>query len=140
MKLPDALLFALTFSSMAVGHAQSQSNLVGAAEVRGAADTSVRDTISFDLLRQPLSRKAKQILEKAQHAAGAGDHVRAIELLETAHAKYPQLDAWTQSMLGVEYLRTHQFSSGVLSLEQAVQLLPQDAVDRSNLGFALAAT
>jgi Flp pilus assembly protein TadD len=79
-------------------------------------------------------------LEKAQHAAEAGDHLRAIEFLETAHAKYPESDAWTRSMLGVEYLKTRQFASALTSLEQAVLLLPRDPVDRSNLGFALAAT
>jgi Flp pilus assembly protein TadD len=41
-------------------------------------------------------------------------------------------------MLGVEYLKTRQFASAVTSLEEAVLLLPRDAVDRSNLGFALA--
>ena len=97
-------------------------------------------TISVDLLRQPLSSKARQILQKAQHAADAGDHGRSIELLETALAKYPESSAWTQSMLGVEYLKTKQFEAAVIALEQAVLLLPHDAVDRSNLGFALACT
>ena len=97
-------------------------------------------TISADLLRQPVSRKARQILQKAQHAADAGDHARAIGFLETALAKYPESVAWTQSMLGVEYLKTDQFAAALASLEQAVLLLPRDAVDRSNLGFALAST
>lgn len=97
-------------------------------------------TISADLVRQPLSSRAKQILVKAQHAGDAGDHLRAIEFLETAHAKYPESDAWTQSMLGVEYLKTRQFASALSALEQAVLLLPRDPVDRYNLGFALAET
>jgi Flp pilus assembly protein TadD len=97
-------------------------------------------TISADLLRHPLPRKAKQVVEKAQRAAEAGDHARAISLLETARDQYPESDAWTQSMLGVEYLKTGQFASALTALEQAVLLLPNDPVDRSNLGFALAAT
>jgi hypothetical protein len=78
-------------------------------------------TISTDLLRQPLSHKAKHTLEKAQYAADSGDHLRAIGFLEAAHAKYPESDAWTQSMLGVEYLKTRQFASALTSLEKAVQ-------------------
>jgi Flp pilus assembly protein TadD len=134
-----AVGFALTVS-FAVGQPRIERNLMTADEVRHPANESAPQTISVDLLRQPLSRKAKQILAKAQHAADAGDHPHAIGFLEIAHVKYPESDAWTQSMLGVEYLKTQQFSSALLSLEQAVLLLPRDAVDRSNLGFALAST
>jgi len=101
---------------------------------------TVARTISADLLRQPLPPKAKQILQNAQHAADAGDHARAIGFLETALAKYPESAAWTQSMLGVEYLKTDQFAAAATALEQAVRLLPRDPVDRSNFGLALAQT
>jgi len=43
-------------------------------------------------------------------------------------------------MLGVEYLKMRQFASALRSLQRAVLLLPGDAVNRSNLGFALAST
>jgi len=95
-------------------------------------------TISVDLLRQELPPKAKEILLKAQRASEAGDHAAAIEILETAHEKFPQSDAWTESLLGLEYLKTRQFEAAVSALECAVALLPRDAVDRANLGFALA--
>ncbi len=104
------------------------------------AETPVIRTVSAEQLRQPLPRKARQVVEKAQRAADAGDHARAIGLLETAREKYPDSRAWTQSMLGVEYLKTGQFTSALAALEQAVLLLPHDPVDRSNFGFALAAT
>jgi len=92
----------------------------------------------YDLLRYLLSRKAKQLLQNAQHAADAGDHTLAVGFLKLALAKYPESAAWTQSMLGVEYLKTEQFAAAVTSLEEAIVLLPRDAIDRSNLGFALA--
>ena len=41
-------------------------------------------------------------------------------------------------MLGVEYLKTKQFAAAVASLEQAIMALPREAVNYSNLGFALA--
>lgn len=136
MKLPRVGALPLIIS-LAVAQPRMEPNVRAIPEAhRSYAGARI---ISADLLRQPLSRKAKQILERAQHAAAAGDHLRAIELLETVHAKYPESDAWTQSMLGVEYLKTRQFESALSSLEQAVLLLPRDAMDRSNLGFALAA-
>jgi tetratricopeptide (TPR) repeat protein len=97
-------------------------------------------TISADLLRQHLPSKARALLQKAQRAADAGDHAGAIELLESTLVRYPESAAWTQSMLGVEYLKTRQFDAAVTALEQAVALLPHEAVDHSNLGFALAST
>ena len=124
--------------ALAFAQGQPARRVIDLPDSQVPGETSAARTISADLLRQPLSRKAKQILQKAQQAADAGDHYLAIQLLETAGMKYPESNAWTQSMLGVEYLKTDQFEAAVTSLEQAVLLLPRDAVDRANLGFALA--
>jgi len=137
MKPFHAVAFAITLS-FSVAQGQPVARVVDLPVSQAPAETTMARTISADLLRQPLSRKAKQILQKAQHAADAGDHARAIGFLETALTKYPESAAWTQSMLGVEYLKTRRFTAAVTALEQAVLLLPRDAVDRSNLGFALA--
>jgi len=139
MKLSHVVVLAFNLS-FAASRAQPVLKVTGSSDSQALTAKTAAQTISVDLLGQPLSRKARQLLEKAQHAANAGDHARAIGFLETVHAKYPESDAWTQSMLGVEYLKTGQFTSALHSLEQAVLLLPRDAVDRSNLGFALAAT
>jgi tetratricopeptide (TPR) repeat protein len=139
MKPFRAVAFAVTLS-FAVAQAQPVARVVDLPVPQPTAETTLARTISADLLRQPLSRKAKQILEKAQHAADAGDHPGAIGFLETALAKYPESAAWTQSMLGVEYLKTNRFTAAVTALEEAVLLLPRDAVDHANLGFALAST
>jgi tetratricopeptide (TPR) repeat protein len=141
MKLSSAAAGAVALTlSIAVGQPRTEPNLKAAPEGQRLADTTAAQTVSVVLLRQPLSRKARQILEKAQHAADSGDHVSAIGFLESAHTKYPESDGWTQSMLGVEYLKTRQFAAALRSLGQAVLLLPDNAVDRSNLGFVLAAT
>jgi len=134
MKPLHTIAIVLTLS-FALAQGQPVSRVVDA---QRPAETAVAQTISVDLLRQPLSRGAKQILQNAQHAADAGDHKRAIALLNIALAKYPESAAWMQSMLGVEYLKTEQFAAAVTSLEEAIVLLPRDAIDRSNLGFALA--
>jgi tetratricopeptide (TPR) repeat protein len=103
------------------------------------ANTGPAAVISADLLRHPLPAKARQMLQKAQRAADAGDHASAVQLLEGMLARYPDSSAWAQSLLGVEYMKTDQFTAAVASFEQAVSLLPHSAVDRSNLGVSLAA-
>jgi len=105
----------------------------------GAGDAA-QGTISADLLRYRVPSKVLQMLQEARRTADAGDHAGAIRSLEKTLAKYPNSAAWAQSMLGVEYLKTDQLSAAVSSLEQAVQLLPRDAVNRSNLGLSLALT
>jgi tetratricopeptide (TPR) repeat protein len=101
------------------------------------AKTSPARMVSADLLRQPLPAKARQMLLKAQGASDAGDHTEALRLYTTALAKYPASAAWTQSLLGVEYLKTDRFEAAVASFDEAVMLLPHDAVNRSNLGLSL---
>ncbi len=130
-----ALAFTLTF---AIAQGQTEAPVVDLPHSHPPAEAAVARTISVDLLSQPLSRKAKQILQNAQHTADAGDHARAIGFLKMALVNYPESAAWTQSMLGVEYLKTKQFAAAVASLEQAILALPREAVNYSNLGFALA--
>ena len=132
-------LAALAFPLLAQVPAGSP-RVVDFPDTPSARETPVARTISADLLRQPLSAKARQILQRAQQAADAGDHTSAIGLLEAALEKYPESTAWTQSLRGGEYIRTDRFADAVTSLEQAVLLLPRDMVDRSNLGLALACT
>jgi tetratricopeptide (TPR) repeat protein len=94
-------------------------------------------TVSAELLRQPLPPKARQMLLKAQHASNRGDHPAAVRLYVAALAKYPDSAAWTQSLLGVEYLKLDQYQAAVRSFDQAALLLPHSAVSRSNLGLSL---
>jgi tetratricopeptide (TPR) repeat protein len=94
-------------------------------------------TVSAELLRHPLPPKARQMLLKAQHASNAGDHAAAVRLYVAALAKYPDSAAWTQSLLGVEYLKLDQYQAAVTSFDQAALLLPHSAVSRSNLGLSL---
>src|SRR5438874_1225173 len=64
----------------------------------------------------------------------------AIRQFEETLAKYPDSAAWTRSLVGVEYIKTDRFDAAVTSFEQAVLLLPHDAVSRSNFGLSLAST
>ena len=94
-------------------------------------------TISADLLHHPISEKARRTLRRALETMKSGDHEAAIEQLHGALAKYPGSAAYTHSLLGVEYLKTGRCADAVSSFEQAVMLLPHDAVNRYNLGLSL---
>jgi Flp pilus assembly protein TadD len=67
----------------------------------------------------------------------AGDHEAAIKQLLEVLSKYPESAAYVHSLLGVEYMKTDQFQAAVDSFEQAVALLPHDAINRHNLAVSL---
>ena len=94
-------------------------------------------TISAELLRYPLSAKALHMLQKALQTSEAGDHLGAVKQLQKTLAKCPGTDAYVDSLLGVEYLKTDQFPEAVDALVQAVKLLPHDASNHANLGLSL---
>ncbi len=115
------------------------ASMTAAENVVPSQDEASRSgTISADLLRHPLSEQAREMLDKAQRAAQAGDHISAIQQLTKALAKHPESAAWIQPVLGVEYLKTDQHEAAIQALEQAVLLLPRDPINRSNLGLCLA--
>jgi tetratricopeptide (TPR) repeat protein len=94
--------------------------------------------VSVDLLRHPITEKVRRLLQKALKAMNTGNHEAAIGQLQDTLVKYPESAAYAQSLLGIEYLKTDRFQAAVDSLEQAVVLLPHDAVNRYNLGLSLA--
>ncbi len=94
-------------------------------------------TVSVDLLRHPISAKVRQLLLSALHKMESGDHEAAIALLRKTLAKYPDSAPYVQNLLGVEYVKTDRFEAAVSSFEQAVLLLPHDAMTHYNFGLAL---
>jgi tetratricopeptide (TPR) repeat protein len=97
-------------------------------------------TISTELLRYPLSEKARHMLQKALQIADAGDHVGAIKQLKKTLGNCPGTEAYVFSLLGVEYLKTNEIPEAIHALEQAVNLVPHDASNHANLGLALLST
>ena len=104
---------------------------------QAARPQSPAGTVSVDLLRYPLSGKARHLLQKALHSMETGDDAAAIQQLQEAMAKYPSSAAYAQSLLGPEYLKTNQIPEAIDSLEQAVNLLPHDAINHTNFGLSL---
>jgi Flp pilus assembly protein TadD len=94
-------------------------------------------TIPAELLRYPLSEKARSMLQKALQTSEAGDHPGAVRQLQKTLDKFPGSGAYAYSMLGVEYLKTDQIAQATDALRQAVVLLPHDASNHANLGLSL---
>jgi tetratricopeptide (TPR) repeat protein len=80
-------------------------------------------TVPAELLSHPLSDR--------------GDHAGSVKQLLKTIAKFPDSGAYVYSLLGVEYLKTDQFSHAVDVLQKSVVLLPHDASNHANLGLAL---
>jgi tetratricopeptide (TPR) repeat protein len=122
--------------------AQAQDGMKRQSPVREVAYTGGAEgpkaVVSIDILRHPLSDKARQMLRKALEKMKAGEHEAAIEKLQETLAKFPDSAAYAHSLLGVEYLKTDQFSAAVSSFDQAAQLLPHDALTHYNFALSLA--
>ena len=95
-------------------------------------------TVSSDVLRHPLTSRARRRLEKALHLADLGKHPAAIEALRETLVKEPSAAPYAQNLLGVEYAENGQFVEARSSFEEAVRLMPHESVNHSNLGFSLA--
>ncbi len=104
----------------------------------GPADASGSSTISTDVLRHPLSSKARRLFEKAMHLAELGNHQDAIAGLREALVKCPADAAYTDSLLGLEYVEVQQYAEAKASFAEAARLMPRESSNHSNLGLSLA--
>jgi Flp pilus assembly protein TadD len=102
-----------------------------------AAQSSGPAVVSVDLLRHPISPKVRQLLLRAMDKMESGDHETAIEQLQETLTRYPDSAPYVHNLLGVEYVKTDQFNAAVSAFEQAVLLLPHDAMTHYNFGLAL---
>jgi Flp pilus assembly protein TadD len=93
-------------------------------------------TVSVEQLQHPISRKGAKMLVQARNFAAMGRHDKAIEQLQLA-MKERSAVPYVHSMLGIEYLRTNRVPDALTELEQAVEMLPHNVPDHSNLGYAL---
>src|ERR1019366_5851853 len=97
-----------------------------------------RATVSSDVLRHPLTSKARRRLEKALHLAKLGEHPAAIRELRETLVKEPTSAPYAQNLLGIEYVENRQLAEARSSFEEAVRLMPHESVNHSNLGYSLA--
>jgi Flp pilus assembly protein TadD len=95
-------------------------------------------TVSADVLRHPLTSKARRRLEKALHLAELGKHPAAIQELRETLVKEPSSAPYAENLLGLEYVENQQFAEARSSFEEAVRLMPHESVNHSNLGYSMA--
>jgi Flp pilus assembly protein TadD len=95
-------------------------------------------TISTDVLRHPLSSKARRLFEKAMHFAELGNHHAAIAGLRDALLKCPSDAPYAQNLLGLEYIEVQQYTEAKASFTEAARLMPHESSNHSNLGLSLA--
>jgi len=95
-------------------------------------------TISSDILRHPLTSKARRRMLKALHLAELGKHSAAIQELREMLVKEPSSAPYAQNLLGIEYVENQQFAEARSSFEEAVRLMPHESANHSNLGYSLA--
>jgi Flp pilus assembly protein TadD len=137
-KLTWALaLCAISVSAQSYNEHQAELSAVPIVIDRSPAHQAPAPTIPAELLRYPLSAKARYMLQKALQTSDAGDHAGAVKQLQKTLAKFPDSGAYVYSLLGVEFLTTDQIPEALDALEQAVKLLPHDASNHANLGLAL---
>jgi tetratricopeptide (TPR) repeat protein len=92
--------------------------------------------VSVEQLRYPVSRKGQKLIRTANRYAEKGESAKAIQAFQEA-LNEPSAIPYARSSLGVEYLRVGQTALAIPELEEAVRLLPRNAVNHSNLAYAL---
>ena len=97
-------------------------------------------TVSVDVLRHPLSAKARALIKKAIQKADREDHAGAIQSLRETLSREPSSAPYVKTFLGVEYLREGQFSEARSSFQEVARLMPSDSGSHSNLAVSLALT
>jgi tetratricopeptide (TPR) repeat protein len=93
-------------------------------------------TVSVAELRHGGPKMELGLIQQAQRLSNAGDHNKAIQILERGIQESPWM-SHARGMLGTEYLRIGQTRAAITQLKQAVTLLPLVAANHSNLGYAL---
>jgi Flp pilus assembly protein TadD len=107
-------------------------------------DSAARDkarypasVVSAERLRLPLSGKARQGIAKARDYSNAGNHQKAIQELKRVLTEESSAAPYVHGILGFEYLQIGRVDEATVELENAVRLLPHEAINHSNLALSL---
>jgi tetratricopeptide (TPR) repeat protein len=106
---------------------------------RGESSAGPAGTVSVEELRHPLSAKGDRLIDRAQRYAKAGEHAKAIDEFKLA-LKDPSAAPYARGLLGIEYLKTKDFSTAIAELLEAERLVPGIAANHTNLGYAFCMT
>ena len=134
----DASMARSPFGFPGFGSRESVEPISSFPEPGSMNNASGSPTISTDVLRHPLSSKARRLFEKAMHFAELGNHHAAIDGLRDALVKCPSDAPYAHNLLGLEYIEAHQYSEAKESFAEAARLMPHESSNHSNLGLSLA--
>jgi Flp pilus assembly protein TadD len=93
--------------------------------------------VSADVLRHPISEKARRVLRNVLALAEKGEHALAIATLKASMEKVRTLLPYSHGLLGVEYMRLGRTAEAVPEFVEDVRAFPHDATAHSNLALAL---
>lgn len=96
-------------------------------------------TVSVRDLRHPLTSKSKRLFAAAQQAAAKGEYLKAVDILRGALSD-PAAEPYARTNIGAAYIRAGQPAAAIPELKEAVRLMPDDAVARTNFAYALMLT
>ncbi len=133
----DAGIARAPFGSTGWGARESVDPTGGFPEP-GRAGTAGASTVSAEVLRHPLSSKARRLFAKAMHLAELGNHHGAIDGLREALVKCPADAPYVHNLLGLEYMEVEQYGEAKASFAEAARLMPRESSNHSNLGLSLA--
>jgi thioredoxin-like negative regulator of GroEL len=104
--------------------------LPGHANKPGSGTISVRD------LQHSMTSKSKRLFVDAQKASEKGEFEKEIGILRSALNDAAAVP-YVRMNIGVAYLRAGQAANAVPELQEAVRLIPDSAVARTNFAYAL---
>ena len=96
--------------------------------------------VSADVLRHPISEKARRILVKVLALAEKGEHARAVAALQEGMEKERTLLPYSHGLLGAEYLHLGRTAEAVPEFVEDARVFPHDATAHSNLALVLCMT
>jgi predicted fused transcriptional regulator/phosphomethylpyrimidine kinase len=96
-------------------------------------------TVSVRDLQHPMTSKSKRIFGDAQKASEKGEYEKEIGILRSALNDAAAVP-YVRMNIGVAYLRAGQAANAIPELQEAVRLIPESAVARTNFAYALLMT
>jgi tetratricopeptide (TPR) repeat protein len=140
--LPGTYTLELARPSGETIHQETRNLSAGADQIElrlAGRKIALGGTVSVHQLQHPLSAKSKRIFVQAQKASVAGDYLKEIEILRGA-LNEPSAEGYARVNIGAAYVKAGQAGLAVTELQEAARLMPDDAVVRTNLAYALLST
>ena len=98
----------------------------------------MRDLVSADVLRHPVSRGAARRLDQAMVLSNKGKHIEAIASLEEMLTKYPSAVPYVHNLLGLEFVALGRHEEASKEFEQVIAAMPHLPENYTNYALARA--